>query len=224
MTSRLEAALFDLDGVIVDTAKYHYLAWKSIADEEKIEFNPEINERLKGVSRMASLDVILEKGSRNYSPQEKLAMADKKNGVYVEMIKQLQPSEILEGIPAFLDALRGAGIKTAICSASKNADMILERLGLKPRFDTIVGGNDVSKSKPDPEVFVVAARRLGVANEACLVFEDALAGIQAAKSAGMKAVGIGQAAQLPGADLVYSGTVLLNRDVIIGHLFAATAH
>jgi beta-phosphoglucomutase len=222
MPPKLQAALFDLDGVIVDTAKYHYLAWKSIADEEKIEFNPEINERLKGVSRMASLDVILEKGHRSYSPEEKLALAEKKNNTYVEMIRHLKPDEILPGIPALLDALRASGIRSAICSASKNADMILERLGLKPRFDTIVGGNDVSKSKPDPEVFVVAAQRLKVPNDACLVFEDAQAGIQAAKSAGMKAVGIGQASQLVGADLVVSGTALLNLDAIIGRLFAAT--
>jgi beta-phosphoglucomutase len=219
MSTKLLAALFDLDGVIVDTAKYHYLAWKSLADSEGIEFNSEINERLKGVSRTASLEIILEKGKRKYSDAEKEALAKKKNDEYVEMIKALRPDEILEGIPAFLDSLRAAGIKTAICSASKNADLILERLELKSRFDTIVGGNDVSKSKPDPEVFLVAARRLKIENENCLVFEDALAGVQAAKSAGMKAVGIGERAQLQPADVVYQNTGLLNLDKIKTLLF-----
>jgi beta-phosphoglucomutase len=220
MSSQLQAALFDLDGVIVDTAKYHYLAWKAIADQEGIVFNHEINERLKGVSRMASLDVILEKGSRTYSAEEKLALAEKKNANYVEMIQKLKPEEILEGIPAFLDALRAAGIKTAICSASKNADMILGLLGLKPKFDTIVGGNDTTRSKPDPEVFQVAAQRFKIAPEHCLVFEDALAGVQAAKSAGMKAVGIGEADQLKPADVVYKHTGLLNLDTITKLLFS----
>ena len=220
MPTPLQAALFDLDGVIVDTAKYHYLAWKALANHEGIDFDEKFNERLKGVSRMASLDIILEKASRAYSAAEKDALADKKNKQYVEMIKALKPDEILPGIPAFLEALRKGGIKTAICSASKNADMILERLELKSRFDTIVGGNDVSKSKPDPEVFLVAAKRLKIDNANCLVFEDALAGVEAAKSAGMKAVGIGDAKQLSIADLVYSNTGLLNLDEIKRRLFS----
>lgn len=220
METKLQAALFDLDGVIVDTAKYHYLAWKSLADKLGIGFNTEINERMKGVSRMASLEIILEKSDRKYSPAEKEALAQQKNDEYVEMIKVLKPDEILPGIPAFLDSLRKAGIKTAICSASKNADLILGRLELKPCFDTIVGGNDVSKSKPDPEVFLVAAQRLKIDNVHCLVFEDALAGVQAAKSAGMKAVGIGDASQLKPADLVYANTGLLNLDEIKRKLFS----
>ena len=219
MSTKLLAALFDLDGVIVDTAKYHYLAWKSIADEEGIPFDHAINERLKGVSRMASLEVILEKGKRSYSAEEKLALAETKNNRYVEMIQKLKPEEILPGIPGFLDSLRAAGIKTAICSASKNADMILGRLELKPKFDTIVGGNDTSRSKPDPEVFEVAAKRLNIPYENCLVFEDALAGVQAAKAAGMKAVGIGDAVQLKPADVVYSSTGLLKLASIQSLLF-----
>jgi beta-phosphoglucomutase len=220
MSNAWKAGLFDLDGVIVDTAKYHYLAWKALADGLGIEFNTEINERLKGVSRMASLDIILEKSPKSFSPAEKEAMAEKKNNNYVEMIKRLQPDEILEGIPAFLDSLRAQGIKTAICSASKNADIILERLGLKSKFDTVVGGNDVSKSKPDPEVFLLAAKRFNVPPSECLVFEDAAAGVQAAKAGGMKAVGIGDPSQLGAADLVYKHTGLLNREEILSKLFS----
>lgn len=220
MANSWNAGLFDLDGVIVDTAKYHYLAWKALADGLGIEFNTEINERLKGVSRMASLDIILEKSPKSFSPVEKEAMAEKKNNNYVEMIKRLQPDEILEGIPAFLDSLRAHGIKTAICSASKNADIILERLGLKSKFDTVVGGNDVSKSKPDPEVFLLAATRFHLPPSECLVFEDAAAGVQAAKAGGMKAVGIGDTTQLSAADLVYKHTGLLNREEILSKLFS----
>lgn len=219
MSSPFQAALFDLDGVIVDTAKYHFLAWKSLADDLGLPFDETVNERLKGVSRMASLDVILEKSPKSYSLEEKTAMADKKNAIYVEMIKKLKPEEILEGIPALLADLRAAGIKTAICSASKNADMILTLLGLKPSFDTIVGGNDTSRSKPDPEVFEVAARRLNIPHSECLVFEDALAGVQAAKAAGMKAVGIGDAKHLSIADMVFSGTGQMNL-VKVSQLFA----
>ncbi len=203
MGSNLEAVLFDLDGVIVDTAKYHYLAWKKIADEQGIPFDEEINERLKGVSRMASLDIILEKASRAYSPGEKEALAARKNDFYVQLIGKLKPAEILPGVLKFLPALNRNGIKTAICSASKNTDLILERLKLKGYFDTVVSGKDVKKSKPDPEVFVAAARRLGVENARCVVIEDAFAGLEGAKRAGMKAIGLGDPKILTNADAVY---------------------
>lgn len=220
MQKNFKAALFDLDGVIVDTAKYHYLAWKRLADELGLYFDAEINERLKGVSRMASLDIILEKSPKAHSPGEKEAMASRKNGYYVEMIGALKPEEVLEGMPALLAELRAAGIRTAICSASKNAGLILERLGLIPAFDTIVGGNDVSRSKPDPEVFEVAARRLGIPHSDCLVFEDAAAGVAAAKAAGMKAVGIGKPDQLSAADWVVEATGRLSLSSINSSLFA----
>jgi len=220
MANQLQAVLFDLDGVIVDTAKYHYLAWKMIADQEGIPFDEHINERLKGVSRMASLDVILEKGKRAYSQDEKLKLAQVKNDAYVEMIGQLKPEEILPGVKAFLVALRDAGIKRAICSASKNAVMILDRLELTQFFDTIVSGNDTSRSKPDPEVFTMAAERFKLSPANCLVVEDAFAGVQGAKAGGMKALGIGQASVLNNADMVYSSTALFNLAEIKAKLFA----
>lgn len=219
-TKQFKAALFDLDGVIVDTARYHFLAWGQIAKDEGIPFDEHTNERLKGVSRMASLDIILEKGKRPYSDAEKLALAEKKNNNYVEMIGTLKPAEILPGVKAFLTDLRYAGIKTSICSASKNAVMILERLELVPYFDTIVSGNDTTRSKPDPQVFQIAADRFGFSGAECLVFEDAYAGIQGAKAAGMMAVGIGQPEVLTNADLVYTGTALLSLDDIRKKLYA----
>lgn len=219
-TKQFKAALFDLDGVIVDTARYHFLAWGQIAQQEGIPFDEHVNERLKGVSRMASLDIILEQGKRPYSDAEKLALAEKKNNSYVEMIGTLKPAEILPGVKAFLTDLRYAGIKTSICSASKNAVMILERLQLMPYFDTIVSGNDTTRSKPDPQVFQIAADRFGLAGSECLVFEDAFAGIEGAKAAGMLAVGIGEADVLHNADLVYTGTALLSLDDIRQKLYA----
>jgi beta-phosphoglucomutase len=220
MSIQLQAVLFDLDGVIVDTAKYHYLAWKMIADQEGIPFDEHINERLKGVSRMASLDVILEKGKRPYSQEEKLKLAQVKNDAYVEMIGKLKPEEILPGVKAFLTALRDAGIKRAICSASKNAVMILDRLELTQFFDTIVSGNDTTRSKPDPEVFTLAAQRFNLPPANCLVVEDAFAGVQGAKAGGMKALGIGEASVLNNADLVYASTALFNLADIKAKLFA----
>ena len=220
LQARLEAALFDLDGVIVDTARYHYLAWKGIADGEGIPFDELVNERLKGVSRMASLELILERGGRAYGSVEKVVLAEIKNSHYVEMIRGLKPDEVLPGICGFLAELRQAGVKTSICSASKNAEMILERLELTPLFDTIVSGNDTSRSKPDPEVFQIAADRFGLPGRACLVFEDAYAGIQGAKAAGMLAVGIGSPEILHNADLVYAGTGELSLGDIRRRLYA----
>ncbi len=203
MKAQLKAILFDLDGVIVDTAKYHYLAWKKLADREGIYFDEKINERLKGVSRMASLEIILERSSRVYSEEEKHKMTEVKNGWYREMIGQLTPNEILPGVIEFLDSLKESGIKSAVCSASKSAAFIIEKLGISQYFDTIVGGQDVTKSKPDPEVFLIAAERLNVLPCECVVFEDAYAGLEGAKRAGMKALGLGDPEVLTNADVVY---------------------
>ena len=220
MSQPIQAALFDLDGVIVDTAKYHYLAWKQLADELGLPFDEHTNERLKGVSRMASLEIILESSDKHYSQAEKEAMAERKNANYVEMIKKLQPDEVLPGMPKFLKDLRGAGIKTSICSASKNAVMILENLQLIGEFDTIVSGNDTTRSKPDPQVFQIASDRLGIGPDHCVVFEDAFAGVQAAKAAGMRAVGIGSAEVLHNADVVYSETGQVTLDGVKSKLNA----
>jgi len=198
----IKACIFDLDGVIVDTAKYHFLAWKRLADELKIPFNESDNERLKGVSRMKSLEIILEIGHLNLDEEEKEKLADKKNCWYVEYINKMKKEEILPGVENFLDTLRKKGIKLAVASASKNTRIILERLKLNDFFDTVVDGNMVSKAKPDPEIFIKAAMILDIAPEEAVVFEDAVAGIAAAKKAGMKVVGVGNKEILKDADIV----------------------
>lgn len=198
----IKACIFDLDGVIVDTAKYHFLAWKRLADELKIPFNESDNERLKGVSRMKSLEIILEIGNLNLDEEEKEKLADKKNSWYVEYINKMKKEEILPGVENFLDTLRKRGIKLAVASASKNTRIILERLKLNDFFDTVVDGNMVSKAKPDPEIFIKAAMILDIAPEEAVVFEDAVAGIAAAKKAGMKVVGVGNREILKDADIV----------------------
>jgi len=201
----VKACLFDLDGVIVDTAKYHYLAWKRLSQELGFDFTEEDNERLKGVSRMASLEILLSIGQVVVSEEEKLSMAEKKNKWYVDYISKLKEDEILPGVKEFLTLLRENGIKVALGSASKNSMLILENLKLIPYFDAIIDGNKVSKAKPDPEVFLLGAKELGVNAEECVVFEDAEAGIEAAKRANMKAVGIGSIDVLNKADKVVPG-------------------
>lgn len=204
-----QAALFDLDGVLVDTARYHFLAWRDLAAELGFGFTERHNERLKGVSRMASLDILLEVGglTTRFTPEEKDRMAAHKNERYVAMIAKMDPSEILPGVEALLTWLRAHGVKTSLGSASRNAPMILDRCGLTRWFDALVDGNDVSKAKPDPEVFLLGARRLGVEPGRCVVFEDAEAGLQAAKRGGMTALGLGRPEDLPSADRVFPNLV-----------------
>ena len=201
----IEACIFDLDGVIVDTAVYHYQAWKRLANELGFDFTEAQNERLKGISRMRSLELILEWGGIHKTAAEQQALATRKNDWYVEMINQMTPQGILPGAKEFLEQVRSAGLKTALGSASKNSSAILERTGLLPLFDAIVDGNTVTASKPDPEVFLKGAAALGIAPAHCVVFEDAIAGIEAAKAAGMKSVGIGERETLTGADTVVPG-------------------
>ena len=203
--SQYKGLLFDLDGVIVDTAKYHFLAWKALADELKIPFNEQDNERLKGVSRMASFEIILELGHRTMTTEEKQRNCDRKNALYVSYIQKLTRNDILPGVESFLTRARKAGYKIALGSASKNSPLILERLGITDLFDAVVDGTKVSKAKPDPEVFLAGAAELGVDPAQCVVFEDAAAGVQAAHLAGMKAVGIGDPAVLRQADVVLPG-------------------
>lgn len=203
--SEVKACLFDLDGVIVDTAVYHYKAWKRLANELGFDFTEAQNENLKGVSRVRSLELILEWGGVVKSEMERAALATRKNEWYVEMINQMEPDEILPGALEFLQTLKAAGIKTALGSASKNSGIILQKVGLLPYFDAIVDGNHVKASKPDPEVFLKGAQALGQSPEACVVFEDAIAGVQAGKAGGMKVVGIGSPEILTGADLVVAG-------------------
>jgi beta-phosphoglucomutase len=199
------ACIFDLDGVIVDTAKYHFLAWKKLTDKLDIHFTEEDNERLKGVSRMASLDIILEIGHRKLDERQKLEYATLKNKWYVDFISKMTPAEILPGCVEFLMELRKENIRTAIGSASKNTPMILERVGIKELFDAVSDGNIISKAKPDPEVFLKAAEMVSVKPGNCVVFEDAVAGVQAALNAGMICIGIGSPKILTKAHYVVQG-------------------
>ena len=190
----MKAFIFDLDGVIVSTDGLHYRAWKALADEEGIYFDEKINDRLRGVSRMASLEIILERATRSYTEDEKVAMAEKKNSVYRELLKVLTPADCLEGVCETLAALRAKGYKLAIGSSSKNTRTILEKIGYGNYFDAISDGNNIKNSKPDPEVFLKAAEYLGLAPEDCYVVEDAEAGIEAALAGGFTAIGVGGAA------------------------------
>ena len=204
-TAKHIAFIFDLDGVLVDTARYHFLAWQRLAQELGIHFTEKDNERLKGVSRMQSLQIILELGNRQLPQAEKEALAARKNEWYVGYISRLTPNDVLPGVVDFLESAREKGIRLAVGSASKNAMTILERLAIKNYFAAIITGHDTIHAKPDPEVFELAAARMQVAAKHCVVFEDAAAGIEAAHRAGMLAVGIGQAANLSQADLLADG-------------------
>jgi beta-phosphoglucomutase len=198
----LKGCIFDLDGVIVDTAKYHYLAWKRLAAEMGFEFTPEHNEALKGVSRMASLGILLSVGGVKKNAQEKEALATRKNNWYVEYISRMTPGEILPGSIDLLAGLRKKGVLIAIGSASKNAGMILDRIGITNMFDAIIDGYKITHAKPDPEVFLKGAEELGLNPAYCVVFEDAIAGVEAALAAGMKCVGIGDRKNLGKAHIV----------------------
>jgi beta-phosphoglucomutase len=199
--SKIMGCIFDLDGVIVDTAKYHYLAWKRLAKDLGFDFSEKDNERLKGVSRMASLEILLEIGGLSFDEETKISLAAKKNQWYVDYITVMNEDEVLPGAKEFLENTRTAGLKVALGSASKNALTILNRLKLTECFDAVIDGNKVSKAKPDPEVFLLAAQELELPPENCVVFEDAKAGVEAAKRAGMKCVGVGTSPELSGADI-----------------------
>ncbi|MGN8072450.1 beta-phosphoglucomutase [Mucilaginibacter sp. SG564] len=203
--NNIKACIFDLDGVIVDTAIYHYKAWRRLANSLGFDFSEEQNEQLKGVSRMRSLEIVLEAGGITKTDAEKEQLAEQKNAWYVEMINQMTTDEILPGAREFVQSCRDAGIKTALGSASKNSMTILEKLKIVNLFDAIIDGNKVTKAKPDPEVFLKGAEALGIEPQYCVVFEDAIAGVEAAKAGGMKAIGIGDPKVLHEADLVVSG-------------------
>jgi beta-phosphoglucomutase len=195
---------FDLDGVIVDTAVYHFQAWRRLANELGFDFTEHQNEQLKGISRMESLELILNWGGVTLTAEEKEAWATKKNQWYLDLVMQMTPKEVLPGVPEFLTSLRANGIKIALGSASKNSKLILERIQMLDYFDAIIDGNNITKGKPDPQVFLMGAEATGAQPSECVVFEDAVAGVQAAKAGGMKAVGIGSADILTEADIVIS--------------------
>lgn len=205
MIHRMRAAIFDLDGVIVNTARYHYLAWKRLADELGFAFSERDNERLKGVSRIRSLEILLEIGGLQADETTKQVLAARKNAWYVEYLHNMDASEILPGAAEYVRLLREREIRTALGSASQNARLILERLDLTNLFDVIVDGYQVQRAKPDPEVFLRAAQALGIPPEECVVFEDAEAGIEAARRAGMGCVGVGDPLTLKAADVIVRG-------------------
>lgn len=214
----MKGFIFDLDGVIVDTAKYHFLAWKHLADQLGIPFTEEDNERFKGVSRKRCLELLLEMGGIEVSSQQFDAWLQEKNEDYLRYISQMDASEILPDVLRVLDFLRERNVPMALGSASKNAKAILDKVGLTPYFKTVVDGTEVAKAKPDPEVFLIAATRLGVPPSACVVFEDALAGIEAANTAGMFSVGIGDPSVLSQADQVFPDFTRIGPDFLEGLL------
>ena len=210
--------IFDLDGVIVDTAKYHFLAWKDLADELGFEFTETHNELLKGVSRVKSLEILLDIGNVKLSEEKKQEFLITKNKEYLKYITKMGEEEILPGVKNLLDTLDELNIKYALGSASKNAPLILKQVGLFDRFKAIVDGNHVSKAKPDPEVFLIGARKLNLLPADCIVFEDAIAGIEAANKANMISIGIGDRDTLNKADYNFNNLTEIPEHFFSGFL------
>jgi beta-phosphoglucomutase len=202
----IKAAIFDLDGVIIDTAHYHYIAWKRLASEFGITLTHENNELLKGVSRMRSLEIILSLGNIELPQAQKDQLAEKKNKWFVEYIESIRPEEIFPGVIDLIRNLKKRNIKIGLASSSKNAPRVIELLGIARDFDTLVDGTMITHSKPDPEIFLLAAHKLGIAPHECVVFEDAEAGVEAAVAAGMKCVGVGSVEQLGKANNIVART------------------
>lgn len=200
----IKLCIFDMDGVIVDTADSHHKAWNMLANSLGFELTKEGNEKLKGVSRMESLDILLGYGNILKTDDEKDALATKKNEWYKDLISNMSPSDILPGVKNFIESLQDNGIKVAIGSSSKNAPIILKGIGMEKDFDEIIDGNKISNAKPDPEVFALSAANLGIDPSNCIVFEDAEAGIEAAKRAGMIAIGVGTDTSLSNSDILIS--------------------
>lgn len=209
-----KACIFDLDGVIVDTVPAHYVAWKAMADELNIPFTEEDNEHLKGLSRTESMLKILELGNVTKSENEIIDYTTRKNNIYVEIISKMTPQDILPGVLDFIQQLKDNGISTAIGSSSKNTPTILKAVGLDTTFDAIVDGNQVTHSKPDPEVFLKGAAKLGMKPEECVVLEDAISGVEAAKRGGMKCVGVGDPSVLGAADVIVPDLTKLNLEIL----------
>jgi beta-phosphoglucomutase len=217
MSKPIQAFIFDLDGVITDTAEYHYLAWKALGEELGIPFTREFNEELKGVSRMDSLEKILVLGNRqnDFSMEDKEALATKKNKHYVRLIANISPNDILPGIKDLIAEIKENGYRLGLASVSKNAFTVMDSLGLRQEFDVIVDAATIKKGKPDPEIFLTAAKLLNVEPSACIGIEDAAAGVESIKDAGMFAVGVGSVDSLAKADIIYSSTEQLSLSSIM---------
>ncbi len=218
--AEIKGCIFDMDGVIVDTAHYHYLSWKEITDDWGFDFTPKANEILKGVSRTESLRLILELAGLEKSEEEKTALCVEKNDWYRQSISNMTADDALPGILPFIEELKAAGLKVALGSASKNARHLLTLMGLSHHFDGMVDGNDLTRSKPDPQVFLLAAEAMDLLPSECIVIEDAAKGIAAAQAAGMRTVGIGEVEYLGAADLVLSSTSLLSLPFLKNRLSA----
>lgn len=202
----IQACIFDLDGVIVDTARYHYLAWSRLAQELGITFTLSDNERLKGVSRMESLNILLSIGNKTFNAEQKEELATRKNHWFVEYIEHMNPSEIFPGVLDLLREIKENGLRLGLASSSKNAPQVIRALNISGLFDAIVDGSMVKNAKPDPEIFLLTANNLGVPAGSSVVFEDAAAGVEAAHAAGMKCVGVGSKEQLYEADALVTRT------------------
>ncbi len=211
----IRAFIFDLDGVITDTAHYHYLAWKRLADYLEMPFNEQDNERLKGVSRMRSLELIVENSGRYFSEEEKEALCERKNDDYLELIATITPADILPGVHEVFSSLRERGIKTGLASASKNAAFVVERLGMYEAFDFIGDARNVANSKPAPDIFLANSAALGLDPAACVGIEDAAAGVESIRAAGMFSVGVGDALILKRADMVFPDMASLDVDAVL---------
>jgi beta-phosphoglucomutase len=205
-TEVIKACIFDLDGVIVDTAHYHFMAWKRLASELGFDLTAEANEKLKGVSRKRSLEIILELGGISLSAHEQEKLANKKNSWFVDYLERMAPEEIFPGVRDLIRSLKDRGIKVALASSSKNAKTVVKLLHIQNEFEVIVDGTMIEHSKPHPEIFLLAAKKLNVSPSECVVFEDAEAGVEAALAAGMKCVGVGSAQQLGKAHQVVART------------------
>lgn len=212
---RTKATLFDLDGVVVFTDKYHYLAWKELSDENHWSFSEEINHGCRGIPRLASLEVILRHNKVEATPEQKLAWADRKNRRYVGLLRTISADDLYPGVLPFLESLRQRGMKIGLCSSSRNARMVLENLNLTRLFDAVVTGDDIARAKPDPEIFCLGARRLGVEPDVCVVFEDAPSGIAAAIAAGMKSIGVGSPELLSNAPAIIQDYSKIDLEALI---------
>jgi len=207
--------IFDFDGVLVHTDHLHYRAWQKLAEAEGLPFNRQISERLRGLGRMASLEILLGPTDRTFSHQEKLALADRKNTAYLELAESLTREDVLPGVWPLLTELTRRGVKVAVASSSRNTRAAMERVGLAGRFDVVVDGNDVRQTKPDPEVFLLAARRMGLPIEQCVVIEDAPAGIEAARRAGMAVLGVGTRETLGAVEHVAASLTVVTVDGLL---------
>lgn len=213
----VDAVIFDLDGVLVHTDELHYLAWQRLADEEGIPFDRSVNDRLRGVSRMDSLAAILDHGAcrHRYSDEQCIALATRKNEYYRAALRGLRPDDLADGSVELLRELRRRGVRMAIASSSRNAHTIVDRLRIRHHFDVVVGGTEIVRSKPDPEVFLITAAQLKVAPAQCVVIEDAPAGVEAALRAGMRVIGIGDAARLPDAEACFESIGCMPLDALV---------